>query len=251
MDELIKEDDNPYSMVDKLNSLFRSPAFEEFANKAATKMVTNMNKNSYANWRIAAQKNSKGIQVYNTVNKELQSPMGGFLNELIIRNSTIIKSIPQDMTKKMNVYIQKETLKGTRSTEIAKTLQRQFTEKSRASIKLIARTEVSKTQSALTQIRAENLGIQWYIWRTAEDQRVRSSHEHMEDVLIEWKNPPSPEALRGESNTFGNYHAGEIFNCRCYPEPVVDIDMVSFPHKAHINGAIKMISRKQFEELNK
>lgn len=249
LDELIKEDDSPYTIVDKLNVLFHSKQFDLFAQNAARKMVTSLNKNTYVTWRKAARMNAKGKIVFMTLQKELESPMGGFLNSLIGRNAEIIKTLPLSISQKVTNYIKEETLKGTRASEIAKQIKKEFPDKSKASARMIARTEVSKTQTELTRVRAENIGINWYIWRTSEDQRVRSSHEHMEDVLIRWSEPPSPEALDGQPHTFGHYHAGEIFNCRCYPEPVVDIDMVRFPHKAYVNGRIQTLTKKQFEEL--
>jgi len=114
----------------------------------------------------------------------------------------------------------------------------------------IARTETAKAQSALTQVRAQNLGINWYVWRTAQDgMRVRASHRHMEGVLVNWGSPPNPEALIGKQTDTGPYHAGNIYNCRCYEEPLIDIDWVTWPHKVFVGGAIQILTRKKFEPL--
>ena len=110
-----------------------------------------------------------------------------------------------------------------------------------------ARTEVSKAQSALIRTRAEILNIQWYIWRTSQDERVRNSHKDMEGVLVSWKDPPSPEQLSKSKYQYGKYHAGDIFNCRCYAEPIVDIRFVKFPCKVYCNG--RMIKMKKSEFL--
>jgi uncharacterized protein with gpF-like domain len=117
-----------------------------------------------------------------------------------------------------------------------------------ASTALIARTEVSKTSTALTRARSEDIGIRWYVWKTSEDARVRSSHKHMDNVLISWSSPPSPEKLDG-LRSVGHYHAGEIWNCRCYAEPVIEVEYLSWPHKVYCGGQIVKMSRKQFEGI--
>jgi hypothetical protein len=65
------------------------------------------------------------------------------------------------------------------------------------------------------------------------------------------EHPPSPEALnpKGGEKPYGKYHAGNALNCRCYPEPVVNIDYIDFPAKAYYGGAITRITRKKFEEI--
>jgi hypothetical protein len=70
----------------------------------------------------------------------------------------------------------------------------------------------------------------------------------MSDVLIAWSDPPSPEQLFGEKS-YGKYHAGNIFNCRCYPEPLVELHYVNWPHKVYHGGQIKTMTLAQFERL--
>jgi uncharacterized protein with gpF-like domain len=70
----------------------------------------------------------------------------------------------------------------------------------------------------------------------------------MDKVLVRWSDPPSPEALDGEKS-YGKYHAGEIFNCRCFPEPVIDFDDVTWPHKVYSGGQIQMMTLAQFKQL--
>lgn len=70
----------------------------------------------------------------------------------------------------------------------------------------------------------------------------------MEGVLVNWNEPPSPEALAGEKSV-GNYHAGNIWNCRCYPEPLIEIDDISWPHKVYTNGKIQTMGKMQFEQM--
>jgi SPP1 gp7 family putative phage head morphogenesis protein len=139
-------------------------------------------------------------------------------------------------------------LKGRRASEIADDIRSRFSTGNKANVNLIARTEVSKTSTALTRARSEEIGLNCYIWRTSEDQRVRKSHDHMDGVIVFWRYPPSPEQLAGERSV-GYYHAGEIFNCRCYPEPLISINDVQWPHKVYISGRIQSMTKSQFAAL--
>lgn len=78
---------------------------------------------------------------------------------------------------------------------------------------VIARTEVARTSSVLTQARAEHAGSTGYIWRTARDGDVRPSHKAMNGRFVRWGEPPTLDNLRG--------HAGCLPNCRCYADPVI------------------------------
>jgi SPP1 gp7 family putative phage head morphogenesis protein len=231
-----------------IKKFIESPEFNEYADRAAMKMVTSLFSDSGKTWREAARANSKGKVIYEALRKEMNTPIGLSVREQIERNAKLIKSMPNSIRADITSHIAEEGSKGRRSEYIAEDLQKKYPYMFEEKAKLIARTEVSKTSTALTKARCENLGINWYIWRTSEDRRVRKSHDHMDDVLICWNNPPSPEALINKKNV-GYYHAGNIYNCRCYPEPVVSLDFISWPHKVYYNGTIQTMTRKQFEAI--
>ena len=56
------------------------------------------------------------------------------------------------------------------------------------------------------------------------------------------------EELIGKKSA-GHYHAGGIYNCRCYEEPLLDIVDVTWPHKVYHAGKITKMSRKRFTDL--
>lgn len=232
-----------------LHRYTQSQEYKEWCEKLATKITTQVNTTVNGTWREAAAKAGRGSRIYEDILKDLKSPIGNDVWLKIRENADLIKTFPIEISKDLNRYIAQESYKGRRSTDILTDLVRKFPETSRSRLKLIARTEVSKTQTALIQSRAVSLGANWYIWRTSDDERVRHSHEKMDGVLVNWKDPPDPEKLVG-AKSYGKYHAGDIFNCRCYPEPIVNLDYVDFPAKVHINGAIRTMSRKQFEKIS-
>lgn len=77
----------------------------------------------------------------------------------------------------------------------------------------IARTEIAKTNAGLTAERSREVGCDEYIWRCVSDSNSRESHAEMDGELCRFSNPP---VIDGEQ-----YNAGEIYNCRCFAEPVI------------------------------
>ncbi|WP_207953230.1 phage head morphogenesis protein [Paenibacillus agricola] len=231
-----------------MRAFANSKGFLAYAQATAMKMVTHLFSDSGRTWRQAAAKNSQGRRIYEALQKELAGPLGAAVMHQVNRNAELIGSMPLDLARKATQHILEESLKGTRSSSIAEQLKLLFPDMSNAQAALIARTESSKTSTALTEARSLGMGVHWYVWKTSEDSRVRDSHARMDGVLVNWNDPPSPELLDG-MKSYGHYHCGGIFNCRCYPEPVIDLDLIAWPAKVYRNGSITRMTRKQFEQI--
>lgn len=238
----------PDAIIAALRDYVASRAFQRAAETVAMKMVTGLYEDGQKTWRSAARANSQARVIYEALRKELQGPTGAVYYDLIYRNSMLIKTLPEDIAAQASVKAAAYAQKGYRAEAIAERIQLLIPEGSTARAKLIARTEVSKASTALTQARCADMSIRWYDWRTCEDSRVRSSHSHMEHVLIPWDDPPSPEQL-AEENHYGYYHAGNTFNCRCYPEPLIETHYVSWPHKVYRDGRIQRMTKAEFERI--
>jgi SPP1 gp7 family putative phage head morphogenesis protein len=249
--QAISNKNNANEMINMLKVISRQHSFETYCQEIALKMVTSVYQKTEGNWRKAAEQNTKGREIYEALKKEKQNVlMENVIQKLIEQNAYFIKTLPLDIASDITKYIEKETTKGRRAEELVQEIKIKFPEKTKANAKCIARTEISKAQSALTKTRAEILNIQWYIWRTSQDERVRNAHKHMEGVLVSWKDPPSSEQLSKSKYQYGKYHAGEIFNCRCYAEPIVDIRFVKFPRKVYYNGRIVRMTKAEFLTLS-
>lgn len=235
--------------IQKMNNFQNSYQYEKFIMSTVKRMVTPLSVDNMRTWRQAARKSTKGKFLYRVLMEELDQGIGHVIDNQVISNASLIRTLPNDVAQKVTKNIAEETLKGERARSIEQIIRQETDKHSRASARLIARTEVSKTQSALTQARSEQLDLRWYVWRTALDgDRVRKSHRLMEGVLVNWKDPPAPEELVGEKSA-GHYHAGNIYNCRCYPEPLLDVDDVKWPHKVYRNGQIISMGKRQFEQI--
>lgn len=241
--------DDKEKYINDMRNFQNSEPFNSFVYSAVRRMVTPIAVQNMRTWRMAAKKATKNPRLYRMLMSEINQGLKSDIEMQIEENASLIKTLPTDVAKKVTKDISDMALKGMRASEIAKVIREQTDKHSRASAKLIARTEVSKTTTALTKARCDNLDLHWYVWRTMEDgDRVRKSHRIMEGVLVNWNEPPSPEALAGEKSV-GNYHAGNIWNCCCYPEPLIEIDDISWPHKVYTNGKIQTMGKMQFKQM--
>lgn len=243
--------DDPIDIIKEIQEFTFSDWFDRYCQAEAGKMVTHLFTDAGRTWRQAAHVNSQGKMIYEALMKEMQGPMGYIVNQEIHRNAKLIQTLPLDIAKHVNEHILRESQKGKRSSDIANEIKAMFPEKSKARANLIARTEVGKTSTALTQARSQLLNIPAYIWRTSEDSRVRDAHQLMDGVIVFWDNPPNPEKLAHEKNVkHGPYHSGCIWNCRCYTSPIISLDEVkSWPAKVHYHGQIVRMSKKQVSSL--
>lgn len=186
-------------------------ALEPWARATVTRMLAEVNNRDARMWAEQAQ--AMGI----ALRKELHgAPTGEAMRQLMEEQVTLIKSLPIEAGKRVHELVIKGMEDSTRADEIAREIRRsgEVTE-SRAN--LIARTEVARSASTLTQARAQHIGSTQYIWRTSGDSDVRPGHKAMNGKVCEWANPPAVD----ENGRVMHHHAGAIWNCRCYPEPII------------------------------
>lgn len=183
-----------------------SRELEPWAQQAAANMVRKVAKKNEDSWRKAAER--WGIDLRGLLDADVSAA----INARIAANARLITSIPADVSARVGELARQAVETGMRAdTLAAKILEAGNVAHGRA--KIIAQTEVSKASTALTQTRAEAVGSEGYIWRTARDGKMRPSHAAMEGKFVKWDSPQSLDGMTG--------HAGEFPYCRCYPEPVV------------------------------
>jgi hypothetical protein len=220
-----------------------------YAEQAALRMITALYFAGARTWREAARASGKTALMYQALQREMRGPVGARVRELVRENARLIGSFPQSVASAVAARAAAQQQAGGRASELAarSSLLRRA---ARWRARLVARTEVSKASTALTQARSEALGLPWYVWETSQDQRVRASHRKMQGVLVAWADPPSPELLVGEKGEGHYYNAGDIYNCRCYPAPLVRLDQISWPHRVYRDGAVRYMTLSQFKRLN-
>jgi len=233
------------------------PEFNAYCEALATNMANRVAEASSGNWRRAAMQNAsrRGRIIFEGLQAPLSdAPLGLTVQDIILENSALIKTIPNELNAQLASIMAKESaVSGVRHESLTRDILGQFfdgLEDNEYIARRIARTETGKAHMALTQARAQSLGLNWYVWQTAQDgKRVRDAHRHMQGVLVNWNNPPDPEALIGSFNPPGPYHAGCIWNCRCFAEPIIDPDWIDFPRKIFLSGTIQSITLSGFKKI--
>ena len=179
-----------------------------WAERTAAKMLADVDARDRDAWRRL------GNEISNELHRDLQiTPVGTQMRELLAEQVGLIRSIPIEAAERVHKLTLEGLENSTRAAEIkAEILRSGEVTESRAM--LIARTEVARTATVLTQTRARAAGSTHYIWRTAHDHDVRPGHKAMEGKVCEWADPPAVN----EGGRIMRHHPGAIWNCRCWPE---------------------------------
>lgn len=233
--------DDPLQIQRILRDFMNSVQFEDMCGRAAHQMATTLAVGQQQSWREAAALSTRGREIFNALKREMDGYFGEVVRVTVIDNSRLIRSVPEDLARKLSQMANEGYQAGKRPEQIAEEMRKTIPEATNGRINLIARTETAKASTALVEARSVSLGIEWYTWKTAKDgDRVRESHRIMEGVLCRWSDPPSPESLAG-MKSYGNYHPGCFPNCRCIALPVIALTDISFPATAHINGSLRQV----------
>jgi SPP1 gp7 family putative phage head morphogenesis protein len=248
MQEFFLGEEGILSANPTVRQIGRVEFIDAWAKQAAKRMVVGRAVANARTWRMAAREAMQGPRIHRALQQELSGPVGARVRELIERNAKLIKTFPREVAAVVAQRAAAQYAGGGRSSELSR-YDTILARAVRFRARLVARTEVSKASTALTQARSEELQLEWFIWRTSDDQRVRLAHRKMAGVLFQWSHLPSPEALVGEKS-YGRYAPGNIFNCRCYPEVLLSLTQVAWPHRVFWNGVIRSMTLAQFRSIN-
>ncbi len=242
----VEKYEEPLQIVNTILEISQTAEYENFISNLTKGLFVKIEIENAKDWREAVLKSTKPNDFYRYLMQNTQGQIMAMLKAKSIENAGYIKTIPSLFAQKATEIAVEEQNKGERATVVKNKILELYSDLTETEAQRIARTEVSKASSQLIQLRSKAVGLDWYIWRTSKDQRVRHSHDIMEGVIVNFNNPPNPEKLAGEKYEYGVYNAGEIFNCRCYPEPIVDYDDIKFPALVHYNGQIIRMRKKDF-----
>ncbi|WP_233623059.1 phage head morphogenesis protein [Burkholderia seminalis] len=189
-------------------------ALGPWAEVTAARMLDDLNRRDEQAWMQQAADMSHALR------DELRhAPTGETMRALMAEQVGLIKSIPLEAAERVHRLTIEALEDSTRAAAISKEIQRSGeVAKSRAD--LIARTEVSRAATSLTEARALAVGSTHYIWRTSGDSDVRAGHRAMEGKVCAWNDPPEVD----ENGRVMRFHPGQIWNCRCWAEPIISED---------------------------
>lgn len=219
------------------------------AESLSKRMITMAVKVNTGTWRQAASKAGNSRTIFEMLRQNTSGFTGNRINELVKENASLIKALPRSIGEGLSKHIAEQYKQGLRTDAILKTIAPEVKHLKAWEARRLARTQVASADTSITRARAEDIGLSWYQWETSEDQRVRPSHRKMDNVLVNFNDPPNPESLVGIKG-HGNYNAGNDYNCRCLALPVVSLDEISWPARVYQGGTIHRISRSQFALLS-
>jgi SPP1 gp7 family putative phage head morphogenesis protein len=186
-----------------------SETLEPWAQAVVEKMQAEISQRDLKAWHGLAESVGRNLKL------EIQAaPVGMKMRQMREEQIKLITSIPVEAATRVHEFSQKLLVESGRADELKREILRSG-QVSASKARTIARTEVAKTASTLTQARAEHIGSTHYIWRTSMDPDVRLYHKRLEGKPIAWGDPPVV------SDNGRRAHAGQDINCRCYPEPII------------------------------
>lgn len=181
-----------------------------------------------------------GIDIGTIVDEALQKD----LDVMMYESASYIKTIPDFLVGKVAQRVLQH-FKGEPMPE-NRTLRQQIKEEFKVSdgrAKVLARDQTSKMNCSLTAIRQSSLGIDTYVWKTAEDERVvgrpggvypkisklHRNHWMMQGLLCKWQDPSVYSDDKGKTwkkrvPEMPQNHPGEDIMCRCRAAPFIDIE---------------------------
>lgn len=187
-----------------------SDMLKGWATQTASNMLMDVALRDEQAWQTMAKELSRGLR------EEIRNaPTGRVMQALLAEQVTLIQSIPLEAAQRVHRLTLEGIENSTRAKEIAAEIMRTEEITSSRAV-LIARTEVARTATTLTQARAQSIGADSYIWRTSGDSTVRSDHKKLNGKIFQWNNPPVADERSGE-----RAHPGCIWNCRCFAEPII------------------------------
>lgn len=241
-----------YKTPKDLEKLADRPEFQAWAMGVAERMAGRSYTSNAKSWRDAAAKSGKGRLIFRNLQKELAGTnVGAAVQGIVLTNADLIKSLPLDLAQRAAAFTQKQQMAGMRSSQIAKLMKEWLPGVSESRLKLLARTQVSASETALTRARSEQIGIHTWQWSSSKDSRVRPSHRFMEGAVCTWSSPPNPELLIGVKSYGPAYPAGATYSCRCVCLPVIDAAELSFPIRFIEGTTVRKLTRAQFSKLLK
>lgn len=183
-----------------------------WAKMKAEAMLAQVDQQDVRAWRKATAE--MGVTLREEV---LTAPTGLTLQALMKEQVDLITSLPTKAAERVHKLAIEALSTSSRGSEIEAAIAKSG-KVTAGRARTIARTEVARASSVLTEARAKHIGSEGYTWRTARDADVRDSHRKMEGKFVRWDSPPTLDGLTG--------HAGQLPNCRCFPEPEIPEDLL-------------------------
>lgn len=139
---------------------------------------------------------------YVSIEKSTRDVVPSFVAE----NVSLVKTLPERYHDRLAGLVEEAFSSGMRPETLASRIA-ELEDISESDAMRIARDQVGKLNGEFNMLRQTDMGVERYIWRTMNDDRVRDEHSDREGESFAWDDPPD------------GGHPGEDIQCRCYAEP--------------------------------
>lgn len=132
------------------------------------------------------------------------------------RNGTdLIKTVGQELVAGLDEHVVEWARSGASTRSLAEVVMERLGVAERHA-QFIARDQIAKLNSALTESTQQAAGVTRYRWRSSNDQRTRPMHLALDGSVQSWGDPPvtSKDGARN--------HPGEDYQCRCVAIPIIE-----------------------------
>jgi SPP1 gp7 family putative phage head morphogenesis protein len=177
-----------------------------WAQQAAKKMVLDVTRKDDVFWAQRSREMGRALK-----EEIATAPTGFALRERVLESAAYVTSLPLEAAQRVERLAIQMLTDSSRTGELVQEILRtSHVTKSRA--QLIARTEVARTASLLTEIRSKHVGATHFIWRAVMDVDTRDLHRELNGKVFSWDDLP----VIGSNGERGG--PGSIYNCRCVAE---------------------------------
>jgi len=160
-------------------------------------------------------------------------------------NYQIIRSDLSRYVSQINTLTEQAVSTGASVKTLREQLQKLDDSISKKRAEFIARDQIGKLNGQITQQRQEDIGLTMYVWETAGDERVRSTHIPMDGALCRWDDSTvlsTDEGKTWQARPMGavQLHPGMDYQCRCtatafWQELVGEADSIIDEQEGFIN----------------
>jgi len=187
-----------------------------WANAVAQRQLAEVSRRDAASWH------EHGRLISRALGQEIATaPLGPTLQGLLANQVHLITSLPREVAEQVQQLSVEAMTAGSRWEDLVPWVKERLIAtggNALARANLIARTETGRAATEIQRVRAEHVGSEGYVWRTARDRDVRQRHKELEGTFHRWDDPPVATD-RGQREV--RAHPGSIYNCRCFPEIVL------------------------------
>ena len=139
---------------------------------------------------------------YLSIEKSTRDVVPPFVTE----NVALVRTLPDRCHDRLASLVEDAFSSGMRPETLADRIA-ELEDISDSDAMRIARDQIGKLNGEFNMLRQTDLGVERYVWRTMNDNRVRDEHQDREGETFAWDDPPE------------GGHPGEDIQCRCYAEP--------------------------------